>query len=141
MPKFSSIRKHEIHAGHRVYGHPGKCQYLHGHSYIIHFYCSSNELDNLGMVVDFSIIKTTLCQWLEDNYDHRLLIWQDDPWAIQLQQLDSTVVLVPYNPTAENIAHHLLTQIAPQVLHGSGIQVSKITVEETSKCRASCELE
>lgn len=141
MDKFFAIRKHEIHAGHRVYGHSGKCQSLHGHSYIIHFYCQATQLDQLGMVIDFSIIKSTLCQWLEDNYDHRMLIWDQDPLGIKLKELDPKVCIVPYNPTAENIAHHLLTTIAPQLLKPHNIQVVKVIVEETSKCSASCELD
>lgn len=140
MVKISAIRKHEIHTGHRVYGHDGKCQHLHGHSYIIHFYCSSTELDAIGMVVDFGIIKSTLCQWLDDNYDHSMLIWEKDPLANEIKKLDSKVQIVPYNPTAENIAQHLLTQIAPKLLESSKILVTKVIVEETLKCRAECEL-
>lgn len=140
MTKFSVIRKHEIHAGHRVYGHQGKCRNLHGHSYVFHFHCVSEELNELGMVVDFSIIKSTLCQWLEDNYDHRMLLWEQDPCAKQLLAIDSSVVIVPYNPTAENIAKHVLTEVAPQLLAGTQIKLNKIVLEETSKCSASCEI-
>ncbi|MBY0379933.1 MAG: 6-carboxytetrahydropterin synthase [Burkholderiales bacterium] len=135
----AAIRKHEIHAGHRVYGHVGKCQHLHGHSYVVHFHCQANSLNDLGMVIDFGLIKTTLCQWLEDNYDHRMLIWENDPILKDIQAIDAMVVTVPYNPTAENIAYYLLTEIAPNLLKHTGISVNKIIVEETSKCRAECE--
>ncbi len=138
--KISAIRQHEIHAGHRVYGHQGKCRNLHGHSYIIHFYCSADTLNELGVIIDFSIIKSTLCQWLEDNYDHRMLIWEKDSIASALKAIDPMVTLVPYNPTAENIASYLLINIAPQLLINTNITVTKIIVEETSKCRAECEL-
>ena len=140
MTKFSVIRKHEIHTGHRVYGHQGKCRNLHGHSYVFHFHCSSDKLNDLGMVIDFGIIKHTLCQWLEDNYDHRMILWEQDPYALQLAQIDPSVVIVPYNPTAENIAEYVLTKVAPELLHGTQITVTKIVLEETSKCSASCEL-
>jgi 6-pyruvoyltetrahydropterin/6-carboxytetrahydropterin synthase len=140
MTKMFAVRKHEIHCGHRVYQHDGKCKNIHGHSYIIHFYCQAETLNQLGMVVDFGVIKTTLCQWLEDNYDHRLLLWEQDPIAPQLQQIDATTTLVPYNPTAENIALYLITTIAPKLLEHTNITVSKIIVEETSKCKAVCEL-
>ena len=140
MNNFSAVRQHEIHAGHRVYGHTGKCKSLHGHSYIIHFYCQAKELNELGMVVDFGIIKSTLCQWLEDNYDHRMLLWEKDPIGKELRAIDNNVVLVAYNPTAENIAYHLLDKIAPKLLEGTGIVVTKVIVEETSKCRAEVSL-
>jgi 6-pyruvoyltetrahydropterin/6-carboxytetrahydropterin synthase len=140
MTKFSVVRKHEIHCGHRVYGHTGKCRFLHGHSYIFHFHCTSQSLDDLGMVVDFGIIKTTLCQWLEDNYDHRMLLWDKDPYAVEVAKIDESVVIVPYNPTAENIAKHILTEVAPLLLNDSLVKLSKVVVEETSKCLAICEI-
>lgn len=140
MAKFSVIRKHEIQTGHRIYGHPGKCANLHGHSYTFHFHCMSDTLDELGMVVDFNVIKTTLCQWLMDNYDHRLLIWENDPLAKTLPNLDPSVVIVPYNPSAENIANYLLTKIAPKILIDSRVTVNKVIVTETVNCSASAEL-
>ncbi|MFN8770350.1 MAG: 6-pyruvoyl trahydropterin synthase family protein [Neisseriaceae bacterium] len=140
MAQISAIRKHEIHTGHRVYGHNGKCQYLHGHSYVIHFHCVANELDKLGMVIDFGIIKSTLCQWLEDNYDHHMLIWEKDPIAATLLSIDDHVTLVPFNPTAENIGNYLLTEIAPKLLKDTNVLVNKVVVEESSRCRAECDL-
>lgn len=137
MAKFTVTRKHEIHTGHRVYGHDGKCKHLHGHSYVIYFHCQSIGLDHMGMVVDFGIIKATLCKWLDDNYDHRMLIWEKDELSHILPQLDPSVVIVPYNPTAENIAYHLLTDVAPKLLSGTCIYLNQVTVEETSKCQAS----
>lgn len=140
MATYSAIRKHEIHAGHRVYQHQGACQHLHGHSYVIHFHCQADMCDELGMVIDFSVIKSTLCKWLDDNYDHRFLIWEKDPIAPELLKIDSYVTLVPYNPTAENIAAHLVQTVAPALLSHTPITVTKVTVEETSKCRAEYQL-
>lgn len=134
MSKFYAVRKHEIHAGHRVCNSKSKCENIHGHSYIIHFYCSSDELNNIGMVVDFSIIKSTLCRWIDDNYDHRLILWEHDPWKDALLKIDPSIVIVPYNPTAENIANYLLNIVSPNLLKDVNITVNKVIVEETSKC-------
>jgi 6-pyruvoyltetrahydropterin/6-carboxytetrahydropterin synthase len=57
-------RYHDISAGHRVCGHESKCSHLHGHNYRITFECTADELDHLGRVIDFSLIKEKLCQWL-----------------------------------------------------------------------------
>src|SRR4051794_11723126 len=67
MP-FQITRKHEIHCGHRVCGHEGKCRNLHGHAYVIHFTCEAEGLDHLGRVIDFGLIKSLLCRWLEDTW-------------------------------------------------------------------------
>jgi len=77
----TACRYHDISSGYRVHGHESKCANLHGHNYRIHFHCEASALDRLGRVIDFAVIKTTLCQWLEDNWDHRTLLWEDDPIA------------------------------------------------------------
>ena len=53
-------RYHDISCGHRVVGHEGKCKNLHGHNYRFHFSIEANTLDNVGRVIDFSIIKQVL---------------------------------------------------------------------------------
>ena len=73
-------RYHDISCGHRVYGHEGKCRHLHGHNYRVHFTCvaESGQLDTLGRVIDFGEIKSRLCMWLEDNWDHHFLMGTED---------------------------------------------------------------
>ena len=136
MP-FQVTRKHEIHCGHRVCGHEGKCGNLHGHAYVIHFTCEAEGLDHLGRVIDFGLIKSLLCQWLEDTWDHRMLIWEHDPMLEALRAIDPSVVAVPFNPTAENIAAHLVTRVGPDRLAGTGVRLVRVQVDETSKCSAA----
>jgi 6-pyruvoyltetrahydropterin/6-carboxytetrahydropterin synthase len=134
---YQITRTHEIHCGHRVCGHDGKCRNLHGHAYVIHFTCEADSLDPLGRVIDFSVIKSLLCQWLEDTWDHRMLIWKHDPMLEALRAIDPSVVAVPFNPTAENIAAYLVTQVGPDLLAGTGVRLVRVQVDETSKCSAA----
>lgn len=136
MP-WQAKRYHDISCGHRVFQHESKCAHLHGHNYRVHFTCEAEELDNIGRVIDFSDMKSRLCMWLEDNWDHKTLIWGNDPWAKVLPEIDPTIVIVPFNPTAENIAQHLVKVIGPQQLAGTGIKLVHCDVEETRKCSAS----
>ncbi len=138
--KIYARREHEISAGHTVSGHEGKCVHLHGHNYVITFYCEADQLDNVGRVIDFSVIKSKLCMWLEENWDHHFLIWKHDPRAYTLQKVDPTTVITPFNPTAENIADYLLNEIGPQQLLGSGVTLSKVTIYETRKCSVEASL-
>jgi 6-pyruvoyltetrahydropterin/6-carboxytetrahydropterin synthase len=136
MPVVRATRYHDISCGHRVVGHEGKCQLLHGHNYRVHFHCEADALDSLGRVIDFGVIKSSLCEWLEQNWDHHMLLWQEDPLLPALLGIDPSIVTVPFNPTAENIALHLLNVVGPQTLPEEVLLV-RVVVDETRKC--SCE--
>ncbi|GAD07417.1 queuosine biosynthesis protein QueD [Porphyromonas crevioricanis] len=134
-------RYHDISMGHRVVGHQHKCKHLHGHNYRIHFCCISDETDELGMVIDFGTIKSTLCAYLEREWDHKFMIWQEDPLLEQLQAIvPQDIVIVPFNPTAENMARYLVEDIAPSLLQGSRVTLHSCRVEETAKCSATYSL-
>lgn len=133
-------RYHDISCGHRVCGHESKCVHLHGHNYRIHFTCEviDGALDHIGRVIDFSDIKSRLCMWLEVNWDHKFLIWEKDPVSAFLAELDPDgLVMVPFNPTAENMAEYLVLHVAPKQLHGTGIRLVSCRIDETRKCSAT----
>jgi len=132
----TASRYHDISTGHRVYGHEGKCKYLHGHNYRVHFTCEADALDAVGRVIDFSVIKERLCMWLENNWDHKMVLWDNDP----LKFIDQEVVWVPFNPTAENMAEYLLHTIGPQQLEGTNVRLVRVVIEETAKCSVEARL-
>ena len=140
---YSVERYHDISCGHRVVGHEGKCRFLHGHNYRIFFTCmpsSVTGLDNLGRVIDFGVIKAKLCQWLEDNWDHKFLLWDQDTEMMEAQTIllmRESYVWVPFNPTAENIAKYLVSTVGPTQLSGTGATLVSVCVEETRKCSAT----
>jgi 6-pyruvoyltetrahydropterin/6-carboxytetrahydropterin synthase len=151
MSKITAIRYHDISAGHRVVGHENKCRSLHGHNYRIHFHCEAPELDHLGRVIDFGVIKSKLCMWVEENWDHKMLLWRQDPvWEIiplsipvgisDHPRIPLGVHAVPFNPTAENLAKYLVQVVGPAQLEGSEVVLKKVVIEETRKCSASYEI-
>lgn len=152
-----ATRYHDFSAGHRVVGHENKCALLHGHNYRVHFRCQASELDRIGRVLDFGEINTLLCQWLEREWDHKFLAYQSDPVMQAVAKTLSdvglfggtpdcnragiSVVWLPFNPTAENMAAHLLQVVGPQQLEGTGVTLMSVLVEETRKCWASASLD
>jgi 6-pyruvoyltetrahydropterin/6-carboxytetrahydropterin synthase len=135
-------RYHDFSAGHRVVGHENKCRHLHGHNYRVHFHCEAQDLDEVGRVIDFSVIKWTLCDWMERYWDHKTLIWDDDPTGPALDAASpGSVVFVPFNPTAENMARYLVETVGPSLLRGTGVRLVECVVEETRKCSAGFALE
>jgi len=132
----TATRYHDFCAGHRVVGHENKCAHLHGHNYRVHF-TVEGPLDGVGRVLDFSVIKDRLCDWLETCWDHKFLLWDQDHLSTVLTHYDpGGVVLLPFNPTAENMADHLLKVVGPSVLVGTGTRLIRVVVEETRKCSA-----
>lgn len=141
--KRTAERYHDISTGHRVVGHENKCRHLHGHNYRIHFVCEAETLDNVGRVIDFGVIKEKLCMWVEEYWDHRFLAWEQDLAIRSMVACTSydlicdSIVFVPFNPTAENMAQHLVEIVAPYQLAGTGVTLTSVRIEETAKCSAS----
>jgi 6-pyruvoyltetrahydropterin/6-carboxytetrahydropterin synthase len=86
-------------------------------------------------------MKERLCQWLEDNWDHRMILWDEDTEVLEAftrkGALAPSVVTVPFNPTAENMAEYLVLAVGPEVLADTDVILTAVTVEETRKCSAT----
>lgn len=139
-------RKIEFDAAHRVMGHEGRCKNLHGHRYTVWVYATLQEgvgLDPLGRVVDFSVLKDKVGGWIDENWDHQTILCKDDGDLIKAVSefcSNGSPFKLPYNPTAENIAHFLLYEVTPILFVGNKeIKINKIVVEETPNCKATIE--
>jgi 6-pyruvoyltetrahydropterin/6-carboxytetrahydropterin synthase len=44
------------------------------------------------------------------------------------------MVALPFNPTAENLAAHMVNVVGPMLLDEYGVELVSCTIEETSKC-------
>jgi 6-pyruvoyltetrahydropterin/6-carboxytetrahydropterin synthase len=136
--RISATRYHDISCGHRVYGHESKCAHPHGHNSRIYFTVEADALDMVGRVLDFSVIKSRLCMWIEEQWDHKFLVSHLDPLQNVLIGIDHRgTVVVPFNPTAELMAHHLGEVVGPDVLAGTGCTLEVVEVWETRKCAAT----
>jgi len=128
-------RYHDFSYGHRVYGHENKCARIHGHNGRVTFIISG-ELDDIGRILDFGEIGKRLCNWIEEHWDHKFLIFENDPWRKELTELDKSVVWIEVNPTAENLAQYLVERVGPKQLEGTGAKLIEVKFEETRKCCA-----
>lgn len=131
LPKHHQVLK-AIHFcyGHRLLRYQGKCKNLHGHNGKLEIVLVCSRLDDRGMVVDFSDIKSRLGRWVDENLDHRLILNRRDPWLAALKKMDPTVKVVDFNPTAENLARLVYDQA-----RRSGFDVAEVRLWETeSSC-------
>ena len=136
MSQIHAVRRLKFDAGHRVVNHESKCRTLHGHEYKLELYAEANELDALGRVIDFSDIKKRIGDWVDEFWDHNLIIWKDDPNLEYLFACDGAKApyVTLYNPTAENMAIDLIENICPPLMEGTGIKITKIRLHETENC-------
>mgnify|MGYP003644474153 CR=1 FL=1 len=131
-------RRIQFCAGHRVFRHEGKCAHLHGHNYVAYITAEADRLDSVGRVIDFSVLKDLVGGWIEKHWDHGFILAEVDLAAIEAVSkiVPQKLYLMKSNPTAENIANHLLHDIAPKLLKQYGVIVTKVVIDETENCSA-----
>lgn len=129
-------------SGHRVVGHENKCANVHGHNYKAEIFAYARDLDNIGRVVDFSVLKEKIGGWIDENWDHTFIASPTESPILlhSIQAINQKkIYFLEKNPTAENMARHLLEDICPMLLAGSHVVVNKIVLWETENCFATAE--
>ncbi len=136
------VRRVQFCAGHRVWKHESKCAHLHGHNYVALFHATARNLDGLGRVIDFSELKNRLGGWIDANWDHGFILNREDRDAIEAVRAipGQKMYLLNGNPTAENLASHLLTEVANRQMAGAGVKVVKVILWETENSYAEVAL-
>ena len=104
-------------SAHTLRDYPGACARMHGHNWKIEVEVVTHTLDDIGMGLDFKVIKQATRD-LAAQLDHRYLN--------DLEQFADK------NPTAENIAAWFYRALAAQ-LNNDRIAVHAVTLWETER--------
>jgi 6-pyruvoyltetrahydropterin/6-carboxytetrahydropterin synthase len=107
-------------AAHALRGYKGKCERLHGHNYKVEVTVLGETLDSIGLLADFVDVKHAM-QKVFERLDHH--------------NLNETPPFDTLNPSAENIAHYVCTEV--QRLLAGDARVSQVKVWETDCCVAT----
>lgn len=100
MYRSSKTYGHEIglSACFRQWRAESHCRLLHGYALSVHLEFETDELDVRNWCVDFGSLKS-FKGLLEDTFDHKLLVAEDDPMLVELQALEkiglASIVIVP----------------------------------------------
>jgi len=108
-------------AGHALRGYQGKCENVHGHNYRVRVTLAGEELNSIGILVDFVEMKRLMKQIIE-YLDHRFI--NDLPPFDKL------------NPTAENMARWMYEEFQKGLESGLAevpARVKEVVVWETEK--------
>lgn len=108
-------------AAHSLRNYPGNCKNIHGHNWKIEVVMQSEHLDDLGMSIDFRMLKQET-EGLLNTLDHTFLN-DHSPF--------NTI-----NPTAENMARWLYEALSKRV-NGPRAKVSRLSVWENENSSAS----
>ena len=103
---------------HRAESH---CRFIHGYALSVKFVFEADELDCRNWVVDFGGLKS-LKGILEDTFDHKLLVAEDDPMKDELcalQGLGVAQVVVLPAVGCEKFAEYIY-EVAEQWLKDAG---------------------
>lgn len=93
----------------------GKCEELHGHNFKVEVTLSAQDISKLGLLIDFRVVK----KWLNvilDQMDHK--------------HLNELPYFAGINPSAENIAKYICTQMEPQAKEAQ-VRIARIKVWES----------
>lgn len=101
-------------AAHQLYGYPGHCGKLHGHTWKIRVEVETEQIDSIGIGIDFRKLKEITESVLEPLDHHHIN---------EIPPFDKE------NPTAENLSRFLYRQIQQQV--PPQVRMVQVTVWES----------
>ncbi len=111
---------------------------LHGHSYIVEVFLTSNKLDYGHMIYDFGLTKGTIKDVI-DSFDHAYAMWskESEEFKVFIENNSDRYIVMPVSPSAECFALTFLFIIdkvlkATQYNNGEGeVTVKSVRVHET----------
>ncbi|RGD62051.1 6-carboxytetrahydropterin synthase [Kitasatospora xanthocidica] len=145
--------RHNFETAHRLPHLAGKCENLHGHSWVVEVTVTAPVLA-AGTVVEFGAFKRALRTWIDSFLDHGAMLGASDPLAPVLAGQGSKLFRFGADDPTEQEQHaaglgwpsveavaELLGRVATEALHtlprAAGAYVSHVGVSETAVNAAS----
>jgi 6-pyruvoyltetrahydropterin/6-carboxytetrahydropterin synthase len=124
----------KFHTGHRQLGYPGKCKFVHGHTWQGKVMIAAEEFprDDLDMSLDFGDVKDVM-----RFMDHKMLIVEQDKTFMDadLFEPEGVVVLKGKGPSVENVAHYVFDGVVDLIRKqypGRNVHYTiEVTIQET----------
>jgi 6-pyruvoyltetrahydropterin/6-carboxytetrahydropterin synthase len=108
-------------AGHALRNYRGKCENVHGHNYRCQVTVEGEELDEIGLLVDFVELKRVV---------HAVLDRMDHQWLNDYPPFDRI------NPSAENMAKFIYDEVSLGLGTRPGVRIGQVKLWETDTSSA-----
>lgn len=109
-------------AGHALRGYKGKCENVHGHNYRVQITLEGPQLDDIGLLVDFTRVKQVMREVIK-RLDH--------------QFINDLEPFTTVNPSAENMAKYFFEEVSNQLKDlPPGVLVKDVVIWETDTAYA-----
>jgi len=124
----------DFHAAHRQIGYPGKCAFVHGHTWKGEFVVSTETFprDELDMSLDFGDLKRIM-----KDLDHKIIVTESDAKFAGGDEFEpeGVVVIRGKGPSVENVAYYCFERIVEHIREkfpdrGLNYRIT-VTIEET----------
>ncbi len=112
---FDIFVKTHFSSGHHLRNYPGDCEKPHGHNWKVEVRVRVTRLDELGMGIDFKVLKKQV-KAVIDDIDHR--------------DLNEHPAFAERNPSSEHIAVHIFESLSAG-LSQARYRLHSVTVRET----------
>ena len=118
MTKIRITKEFTFDMAHALIHYDGLCRNIHGHTYklAVTLLGSPKAIQGdpkLGMVLDFTDLKTIVKQPIVDVFDHAIVLHEGHkaiPAMMECNDYGKTIVL-PFQPTCENLVIHFVQMI------------------------------
>ncbi|MFC1732125.1 6-pyruvoyl tetrahydropterin synthase family protein [candidate division KSB1 bacterium] len=118
MTKIRLTKLFSFEAAHALMNYDGPCRNIHGHSYKLVVTIIGTPLNDClspknGMVMDFGDLKEIIKKSIIEKFDHSLILNEKTtlPDLKKFKEIFSKLVLLPYQPTCENLLNDFAENI------------------------------
>jgi len=108
-------------AAHALAGYPGDCANIHGHNWTVQVHVRCLELDDIGIGIDFRVIK-----------DHV----EDVLKVLDHSHLNELPPFRETNPSSENVAKYLYGELVRRI-QSERVRIARVRVAETPETGAT----
>ena len=111
-------------SAHTLRDYPGACNRMHGHNWKVEVEVSGTELDKMGMLVDFKMIKKATKE-ITERLDH--------------YYINDIAPFTEINPTAEHLAKYFFEELQ-KLITAPNTKINQVTLWETERACATYSL-